>query len=55
MVHARDGRAETAGGWTSRYDTAVSVPASSSLGVRDIARMDVVTGSGRLLVELRPR
>ena len=55
VVHARDGHTETAAGWTARYDTAVSVPASSSLGVRDIARMDVVTGSGHLLVELRPR
>jgi len=55
VVHARDGHTETAAGWTSGYATAVSVPGSSSLGVRDIARMDVVTSSGRLLVELRPR
>ena len=55
VVHARDGRTETAASWTSGYATAVSVPGSSSLGVRDIARMDVVTSSGRLLVELRPR
>ncbi|MEV2212372.1 zf-HC2 domain-containing protein [Streptomyces sp. NPDC050997] len=55
VVHARDGHTETAAGWTSGYATAVSVPGSSSLSVRDIARMDVVTSSGRLLVELRPR
>ncbi|MEU0069868.1 zf-HC2 domain-containing protein [Streptomyces sp. NPDC006332] len=55
VVHARDGRTETAASWTSGYAPAVSVPGSSSLGVRDIARMDVVTSSGRLLVELRPR
>jgi hypothetical protein len=55
VVHARDGHTETAASWTSGYATAVSVPGSSSLGVRDIARMDVVTSSGRLLVELRPR
>ncbi|MCD9872539.1 anti-sigma factor family protein [Streptomyces guryensis] len=55
VVHARDGHTETAATWTSGYETAVSVPGSSALGVRDIARMDVVTSSGRLLVELRPR
>lgn len=55
VVHARDGHTETAASWTSGYATAVSVPGSSSLGVRGIARMDVVTSSGRLLVEFRPR
>ena len=55
VVHARDGHSETAASWRSGYGAAVSVPGSSSLGVRDIARMDVVTSSGRLLVELRPR
>lgn len=55
VVHARDGHTETAASWTSGYATAVSVPASSSLTLRDIARMDVVTSTGRLLVELRPR
>jgi anti-sigma factor RsiW len=55
VVRARDGHTETAASWTSGYATAISVPGSSSLGVRDIARMDVVTSSGRLLVELRPR
>lgn len=55
VVHARDGHTETAVSWTSGYATAVSVQGSSSLRGRDIARMDVVTGSGRLLVELRPR
>jgi anti-sigma factor RsiW len=55
VIYARDGHTETAASWTSGYASAVSVPGSSSLGVRDIVRMDVVTGSGRLLVELRPR
>ncbi|MGW3141304.1 anti-sigma factor family protein [Streptomyces sp. NPDC001139] len=55
VVHARDGHTETAATWTSGWGTAVSVPASSSFGARDIARMDVVTSSDRLLVELRPR
>jgi anti-sigma factor RsiW len=55
VVHARDGRTETAATWTSGYASAVSVPGSTALGVRDIARMDVVTSSGRLLAELRPR
>ncbi|MBK3645318.1 anti-sigma factor [Streptomyces sp. MBT33] len=55
VVHARDGQAETAATWTAGYGTAVSVPGSSSFDVRDIARMDVVSSSGRLLVELRPR
>ncbi|MHB9863552.1 anti-sigma factor [Streptomyces sp. YIM S03343] len=55
VVHARDGRTETAVGWTSGYASAISVPGSTSLRVRDISRLDVVTGRGRLLVELRPR
>ncbi|WP_458248322.1 anti-sigma factor family protein [Streptomyces sp. MAI_2237] len=55
VVHAHDGHTETAATWTSGYGTAVGVPGSSSLGVRDIARMDVVTSSGRVLLDLRPR
>lgn len=55
VVRARDGRVETAASWTSGYAGAISVPGSTSFGVRDLARLDVVTSRGLLLVELRPR
>ncbi|RAG84269.1 hypothetical protein DN069_17390 [Streptacidiphilus pinicola] len=52
VVHAQDGRSETAATWASGYSTAVSVPASTSISPQDISRMDVLDASGRLLVEL---
>ncbi|WP_042386705.1 anti-sigma factor family protein [Streptacidiphilus melanogenes] len=52
VVHARDGRTETAGTWGSGYSTATTVPASTSIGSSDIATMDVVDGGGTVLVRL---
>ncbi|MEY9877190.1 anti-sigma factor RsiW [Streptacidiphilus sp. MAP12-33] len=52
VVHARDGRVETAGTWGSGYSVATTVPASTSIGSSDIAGMDVVDGSGNVLVQL---
>jgi hypothetical protein len=52
VVHARDGRTETAGTWGSGYSSATTVPASTSIGSSDIASMDVVDGGGSVLVRL---
>jgi hypothetical protein len=52
VVHARDGRTETAGTWGSGYSSATTVPASTSIGASDIASMTVVDGSGGVLVQL---
>ncbi|WP_042374329.1 anti-sigma factor family protein [Streptacidiphilus neutrinimicus] len=52
VVHARDGRTETAGTWGSGYSTATIVPTSTSIGSSDIATMDVVDGGGTVLVQL---
>jgi hypothetical protein len=52
VVHARDGRTETAGTWGSGYSAATSVPASTSIGSSDISAMDVIDGSGTVLVHL---
>ena len=52
VVHARDGRTETAGTWGSGYTTATTVPASTSVGSSDIQSLAVVDGSGNVLVQL---
>ncbi|MEY9968088.1 anti-sigma factor RsiW [Streptacidiphilus sp. MAP12-16] len=52
LVHARDGRTETAAGWASGYSRSTSIPASTSISPQDITRMDVVSDSGQLLVEI---
>jgi anti-sigma factor RsiW len=52
VVHARDGRSETAATWASGYSTSVNIPASTSISPQDISGMDVLDDSGRLLVEL---
>ena len=52
VVHARDGRTETAATWASGYSTAVSIPASTSIGPQDISTLDVLDSSGRLLVQI---
>jgi hypothetical protein len=52
VVHARDGRIETAGTWGSGYSSATTVPAATSIGSSDIASMDVVDGGGSVLVRL---
>jgi hypothetical protein len=53
VVHARDGHTETAGTWGSGYDAKADVPASTSIGPSDIAGLDVVDGSGTVLVHVQ--
>lgn len=55
VVRARDGRVETVANRTSSHAGVISVPGPTSFGVRDLARLAVVTSRGLLLVELRPR
>ena len=52
VVHARDGRTETAATWASGYSTAVSIPASTSISPQDISTLDVLDASGSLLVRI---
>ncbi|MEY9838010.1 anti-sigma factor [Streptacidiphilus sp. EB103A] len=52
VVHARDGRTETAATWASGYSTAVSIPASTSISPQDISTLDVLDASDRLLVRI---
>lgn len=54
VVHSRDGRSETAGTWGSGYAASATVPASSSISPSDIARMDIVDGTGGTLVRVSP-
>ncbi|MBF9067415.1 anti-sigma factor family protein [Streptacidiphilus fuscans] len=53
VVHARDGQSETAGTWGSGYVAKADVPASTSIGPSDIAGLDVVDGSGTVLVHVQ--
>lgn len=52
VVHARDGRSETAATWASGYSATVSIPASTSISPQDISRMDILDAAGRVLVEM---
>ncbi|QMU72472.1 anti-sigma factor [Streptacidiphilus sp. P02-A3a] len=54
VVHGSDGRSETAGTWGSGYAASASVPASTSIVPSQITRLDVVSGSGTVLVEVPP-
>ncbi|MEZ0090599.1 anti-sigma factor [Streptacidiphilus sp. EB129] len=53
VVHAGNAT-ETAGTWGSGYSSGATVPASTSLAPSQITGLDVVSGSGSLLVHLRP-
>ncbi|MEY9847004.1 anti-sigma factor RsiW [Streptacidiphilus sp. BW17] len=53
VVHARDGQSETAGTWGSGYNAKADIPASTSIGPSDIAGLDVVDGSGTVLVHVQ--
>ena len=57
VVHARNAPSETAGTWSSGYGDggggSSSVPASTSVSPKDITALDVVTGTGRVLVTVR--
>ncbi|AXI79525.1 hypothetical protein C7M71_021035 [Peterkaempfera bronchialis] len=54
VVHTRDGRTETGGTWASGYADTAAVPASTSARPEDISSIDIVSDSGRRLVELTP-
>jgi hypothetical protein len=52
VVHARDGRTETAGTWGSGYSAQADVPASTSISPSDIQALDIVDGGGNVLVQV---
>ena len=54
VVHARSGALETTGWWTTNYIDQAEVPASTSIALPDIDRIDVVTAAGRVLTSLSP-
>lgn len=54
VVHAQDGHSETAGTWGSGYNASTTVPASTSVSPSHITGLDVVDGSGTLLVHMPP-
>ena len=52
VVHAKDGSSETAGTWGSGYTSSAMVPAATSITPADITGLDIVDGSGGMLVQL---
>lgn len=52
VVHARSGASETSGWWTTNYLDSAEVPASTSIALPDIDRIDVVTAAGKVLTSL---
>jgi hypothetical protein len=52
VVHARSGQSETTGWWTTNYIHEADVPASTSIALPDIDRVDVVTATGTVLTSL---
>lgn len=52
VVHARSGESETTGWWTTNYIHEADVPASTSIALSDIDRIDVVTAAGSVLTSL---
>ena len=52
VVHARSGRSESTGWWASAYTTEADVPASTSIALSDIDRIDVVTAGGKVLTSV---
>jgi len=54
VVHAKDGRSETAGTWGSGYASSAMVPASTSISPSEITGLDIVDGSGGTLVQVQP-
>lgn len=52
VVHARNGKSETTGWWTTNYIDTADVPASTSIPLPDIDRIDVVTAAGTVLTSL---
>ncbi|WP_377269312.1 zf-HC2 domain-containing protein [Peterkaempfera sp. SMS 1(5)a] len=54
VVHTRDGRTETGGTWSSGEASTATVPAATSARPEDISSIDIMSDSGRRLVELTP-
>ncbi len=54
VVYGSDGRSETAGTWGSGYAASASVPASTSISPSQITQLDVVSGTGTVLVRVPP-
>lgn len=54
IVHGRDGTTETAGWWASNGRDQAHVPASTSIPLRDIARLEVVTAGDTVLSTMTP-
>jgi hypothetical protein len=52
VVHGQGGRSETAGTWGSGYSLSTQVPASTSISPAQITGLDVLDGTGKLLVHL---
>lgn len=52
VVHARTGAAETAGWWSTNYEAHLSVPASTSIPLSDIDRVDVIRSDNIVLATL---
>ena len=54
VVHSSDGSSETAGTWGSGYSASASVPASTSISPSQITDLDIVSGTGTVLVQVPP-
>jgi hypothetical protein len=52
VVHGSDGRSETAGTWGSGYSTSAWIPASTSISPSQITGLDIMSGTGTLLVHV---
>jgi hypothetical protein len=54
IVHSRDGSTETAGWWAANGSYQAKVPASTSIPLRDIERLEVVTSGDTVLSTVSP-
>jgi hypothetical protein len=54
VVHGRDGTVETAGWWAANGSYQAEVPASTSIPLRDIARLEVVDAGDTVLSTVSP-
>jgi hypothetical protein len=52
VVHARTGAVETAGWWSTKYEAHLSIPASTSIPLPDIDRVDVIRSDNIVLATL---
>jgi hypothetical protein len=54
LVHGQDGTVETAGWWAAPSTDHADVPASTSIALRDIDRLEVVTAGDTVLSTVTP-